>query len=263
MNGTMDIPLFRLGLFLLLFIIPIVLFRYLKLRLTRSLLIAVVRMIVQLSLVALYLETLFRWNHPLVNAAWILVMLFVANFSVLEQAGLSFRIFTKYCFSSLLLVGIIVYLAFLIVLEPHVLLQARYTIPLIGMTFGNLLRGNIVALNRFYSDLHKRENEYIQWISIGATRFEAVRPFFRDAVKTALAQQIGTMATLGLVSLPGMMTGQILGGSPPVIAIKYQIMIMTAIFVAVTLSVFFSIRFSMRSAFDGFDRIRTGLLKEE
>lgn len=262
MNSTFDIAVLRLGAFLLLFIIPLIVFRLLNLKLSRKLLVAVVRMVIQLSLVAVYLETLFRWNHPLINGLWILVMISVANLSILNQAGLTFRAFAPICFASLALTGSVIYAGFLVVLEPDVLLNSRYTIPLVGMTFGNLLRGNIVALNRFYSDLRQRENEYIQWIALGATRFEALKPFFRQAVQAALAPQIGTIATLGLVSLPGMMTGQILGGSSPAVAIKYQIMIMTAIFTAVSLTVFLSIRFSIFISFDGFDRVKSGLMKD-
>lgn len=262
MNHTFDIAILRLGAFLLLFIIPLVIFRILNLKLSRKLLISVVRMVIQLFLVAVYLEILFNLNHPLVNGLWILVMIFVANLSILNQAGLTFRVFAPICLASLILTGSIIYASFLIVLDPDVLLNSRYTIPLVGMTFGNLLRGNIVALNRFYSDLQKRENEYIQWIALGATRFEALKPFFRQAIRAALAPQIGTIATMGLVSLPGMMTGQILGGSSPAVAIKYQIMIMTAIFTAVSLSTFLSIRFSIHTSFDAYDRIEPGLIKE-
>lgn len=261
MNETFDISMLRLGVFLLLFALPLICFRVLKLNLSAKLLFAVVRMLAQLTLVALYLETLFRWNHPLINGLWILVMLFVANLSIINQAGLVFRAFAPICFASLFLTASVIYAAFLILLEPHVLLNARYTIPLVGMTVGNLMRGNIVALNRFHSGLIQRENEYIQWIALGATRFEAARPFFGQAVRAAVAPQIGTIATLGLVSLPGMMTGQILGGSPPAVAIKYQIMIMTAIFTAVSLSTFLSIRFSILTSFDAFDRIKPGLMK--
>lgn len=262
MNSTFDIAILRLGAFLLLFTIPLIVFHLLRLKLSRKLLVAVIRMVVQLSLVAVYLETLFRWNHPLINGLWILVMIFVANLSIINQAGLSFRVFAPICFMSLLVTGAVIYASFLVLLKPEVLLHSRYTIPLVGMTFGNLLRGNIVALSRFFADLIQRENDYIHWIALGATRFEALRPFFRRAVQAALAPQIGTMATLGLVSLPGMMTGQILGGSSPAVAIKYQIMIMTAIFTAVSLSTFLSIRFSMSKVFDLFDRIKPGLMKE-
>jgi len=262
MNSTFDIAILRLGVFLLLFIIPLIIFRLLNLKLSSKLLVAVIRMVIQLSLVAVYLETLFRWNHPLINGLWILVMIFVANLSILNQAGLTFRAFAPICLTYLLLTGSVIYTSFLFLIEPEVLLNSRYTIPLMGMTFGNLLRGNIVALNRFHSDLRQRENEYIQWIALGATRIEALKPFFRNAVQAALAPQIGTISTLGLVSLPGMMTGQILGGSSPAVAIKYQIMIMTAIFTAVSLSTFLSIRFSIHTSFDDFDRIKPGLMKD-
>lgn len=88
--------------------------------------------------------------------------------------------------------------------------------------------------------------------------YEAVLPYFRNALITALKPTIASMATIGIVSLPGMMTGQILGGSPPQTAIKYQIAIMIAILMSVSLSVTLTIFFTMRSSFNEY-----GILKED
>jgi putative ABC transport system permease protein len=101
----------------------------------------------------------------------------------------------------------------------------------------------------------------VQYLSLGATRTEAVMPFLRQAYKASIAPQIGGLATIGLVSLPGMMTGQILGGSSPAVAIKYQIMIMIAIFLTVNLSVLLSLLLSSAHAFDNFDRLKEDIYK--
>ncbi len=124
------------------------------------------------------------------------------------------------------------------------------------MILGNILRGNVVALERFFHALTHREEEYIYYISLGATLQEAVTPLLRESIKAAVSPFIGTMATLGLVSLPGMMTGQILGGNSPLVAIQYQIMIMIAIFVTYTLSIFLAVRFTLNAAVDPYGRIR-------
>ncbi|GAL20376.1 YbbM seven transmembrane helix protein [Vibrio maritimus] len=97
--------------------------------------------------------------------------------------------------------------------------------------------GNIVALQNFYSTLESRWSEYQAAISLGAPIPMATLPFIRLSLQKSLAPILATMATTGLVSLPGMMTGQILGGASPVVAIKYQLVIMMAIWVMMSISI--------------------------
>jgi len=128
------------------------------------------------------------------------------------------------------------------------------------MLLGNCMRGNILALERFYSAITKREREYITYLTMGSSFSEATAPFIREAIGPALAPTLSTMATLGIVSLPGMMTGQILGGSPPITAIKYQIAIMIAIFTAIVISVVVTLLLSMRSTFDEYRTLRKSVI---
>jgi len=82
-------------------------------------------------------------------------------------------------------------------------------------------------------------------------------PYFQNSLHAALKPMLATMLTTGIVAIPGMMSGQILGGSSPLVAIKYQITIMIAIFVSLNISVSLTLLFSIRSSFDGF-----GILSE-
>ena len=90
---------------------------------------------------------------------------------------------------------------------------------------------------------------------------ESIRPFIATAIKQGLNPLIATMSVIGLISLPGMMTGQILGGSSPVIAIKYQIMIMLAIFAGCTINLVMSIIIANSFIFDNYGRIRESIKK--
>ncbi|HCX72734.1 MAG TPA: ABC transporter permease [Candidatus Cloacimonas sp.] len=261
MNETFNIAIPNLIIFVTLLIIPILIFRWLKLPLVKKLLIAAGRMILQLSLVALYLEYIFKLDYLLVNFAWIIVMILAANITILNQSGLRFSKLFWVTFPSYIITTATVIAAFLIVFPANVISHSRYLIPLGGMLLGNLLRSNIVGMERFYSSLRERRSEYVQYLSLGATRTEAVMPFLRQAYKASIAPQIGGLATIGLVSLPGMMTGQILGGSSPAVAIKYQIMIMIAIFLTVNLSVLLSLLLSSAHAFDNFDRLKEDIYK--
>lgn len=257
--GAKAIDLIPLAAFSLLLLIPISVFLFLRIPRIRSLLIAYMRMVVQLVLVGLYLETIFRINHPLINLAWVLIMVAVACMAVTGQSGLRLKPFFFPLALAYLISLAAVFGAFFIVLEPQTVFSARYLIPLGGMILGNILRSNVITLDRYFHGLQKRPEEFITHLSMGATHWEARKPFMADALKAAVSPQIATVATMGLVSLPGMMTGQILGGNSPSVAIQYQILIMVAIFTTATVSAFLGMVFASRRAFDNFQRLRPGL----
>lgn len=243
--------------------LPILLLWLLGLRLSRDIVISILRMSIQLALVGIYLKILFELNHPYLNGLWILMMLLVADISILRRAGLKVRYFALATFTAIAS-SILLSTAFLValVIQPTHFYDARYVVPLAGMILGNCLQGNVIALERFYSALRKNENEYTTFLMLGATRWEAVRPYFREAIKAALNPTIAGMATMGLVSLPGMMTGQILGGSEPWLAVKYQIAIMICIFASTTLASIINLKLSLNIAFNAFDVLRDEVINK-
>lgn len=257
----MNIPALNVFLYLFLFTIPFYIFHKLEIKVGRKLFIAVSRMAIQLVLVGFYLGYIFKLNNLLVNLLWVLMMIIVANFSILNQSGLSLKklglpVFLA-VFSSLTLVGG----SFLFIIDWKNFINAQYMIPIIGMLLGNMLRYNIIVLSSFYKTLRERENDYLQFISLGANRNEATKPFMAAAIKNGIMPQIGGIATMGLVTLPGMMTGQILGGADPMVAIKYQIVILTAIFTAGTVSATLSIMATRPVAFDQLHRLNHNIYK--
>lgn len=257
--GATKISYVSLALYLLLIAIPIVIMVVLRIRLIKNVLISIIRMVIQLMFVALYLEYIFKLNSPWVNLLWILVMMLVANQAILKQSGLKFRVFFLSTMPAYLISIVFIFLTFFIVFDIGTLFSARYLIPLGGMILGNILRGNIISLDRFFHAVSKRQDEYIYYISMGASINEALKPFMSEAIKAAIAPYVATVATMGLVSLPGMMTGQILGGASPLVAIQYQIMIMVAIFVTSTVSTFLVLIFSSRMAIDRFGRLKQNI----
>lgn len=254
---TIDISYPLLGVFYAILIIPILISLKLGLKNVRNILISVVRMTVQLGLVGLYLEVIFRLNKWWLNLIWIVVMLIVAAGTVVKNAGVRTKLFLPVSGVGLV-IGIFGTGAILlgVVVRPEPLWDAAYLIPIMGMLLGNCMRGNILALERFYSAISNREREYITYLSMGASFTEATAPFMREAIAPALAPTLSTMATLGIVSLPGMMTGQILGGSPPMTAIKYQIAIMIAILTAVVISMVITLLLSMRFTFNRYRTLK-------
>ena len=253
----LDIGTPQMALLFGLVLIPWLGLGLLGLRMSRDIGLSMLRMVLQLGLIGIYLKTLFTLNNPWLNGLWILVMLGVADLTILRRAGLRRRLFFLSTFIAVAL-SVLFSAAYLIllVIQPPLFYDARYLVPLTGMILGNCLQGNVIGLERFFSVLRNHENEYLTYLMLGASRWEAVRPYFREAVKAAINPTVAGMATMGLVSLPGMMTGQILGGAEPWVAVKYQIAIMLSIFTSVSLAVLLNLKLSLNLAFNDFDVLR-------
>lgn len=259
---TIDIPIPHLLLSYSLLLIPIGLSFKLKLGLTRELLIGAVRMSAQLVLVGLYLKYIFEINAPWLSTLWIIFMLLTANTATLRKTSLKLKPFFWSTLTGISVSTLLVSLCFIFIIQPHPLYDARYLVPITGMVLGNCLRGNVISLERFFSGVRKNENEYQTYLMLGASREEAVLPYLREGLMAAIGPSLAMIATIGLVSLPGMMTGQILGGIFPLVAIKYQIGIMLCIFTATTLTAYLNIRLSLPIAFDDYDNLKSDIFRK-
>jgi putative ABC transport system permease protein len=254
-----DIPYASLALGYVLAIIPLALVLYYRARVASDLAIAIVRMTVQLLFVGLYLQVVFRLDLWWLTVLWLVVMIVVADFSVAKGAGLSLGHFFFSLFGALL-AGTLVPLVYfiLVILRVPDLMEPQYAIPIAGMIMGNCLRANIIGIGRFYRSIKERENAYLYALGQGATLREAVRPFLSNSLSDALAPTIATMMTVGLVALPGMMTGILMAGVDPSAAIKYQIAIMISIFTGTAITVVCGIELTIREAFTPY-----GILKKD
>ena len=126
----------------------------------------------------------------------------------------------------------------------------QYAIPLLGMILGNTLNGVSLGLDRLGSELVGKRDQVEGLLALGATRWEAARPLVQQAVKTGLIPTINAMMVVGIVSLPGMMTGQLLAGTSPVEAVKYQIVIMFLIASGTALGTVLVVLLSFRRLFN-------------
>jgi len=238
-------------------VIPVIVLAKLKLSLTRTVFEAVVRMTVQLLLVGLYLKYIFNFNSFVVNILWILVMIVLSGFVAIKRSGLNRKLFFWPVLWSIGVSTVFVASFFILaVIKPTPFYDAQYLIPITGMLLGNTLSANIISLERFYSAIYKEKEQYLTYLMLGADLQEAVMSYFRSAVRAAVSPTIASIATIGVVSLPGMMTGQILGGAVPVVAIQYQIGIMICIFTVMTLSSYLNIKLTTTRAFDEYGMLR-------
>lgn len=199
------------------------------LRVHRTLVFAAIRMVVQLALVGLVLTTLFSIVSPFWTGLAALVMVLVAGQEAAQRQERRISGWWSYGLGTgcimMASVGVTLF-ALMTALRPHPWYDPRYAIPLLGMVLGNCMTGVGLGLNTLTTSLASRRPGVEAQLMLGSTRRVATAPVMREALRSALMPLVNSMAVTGVVSLPGMMTGQILGGVPPAEAVKYQILVM-------------------------------------
>ena len=133
--------------------------------------------------------------------------------------------------------------------------DARYFIPVMGILLGNMLGVNVLSLSTYYQGLQRARQLYFYLLGNGATRLEALTPFIRQAIEKSFMPCIANMAVMGLVSFPGTMIGQILGGATPDTAVRYQILISCITFCAPMVSLIVTLYLAHRFSFDKHGRL--------
>jgi putative ABC transport system permease protein len=254
----------QLAVGFIILIIPAAILWWYNTGLNKKMVIATIRMTLQLLFVGYYLEYLFEYDNTWLNLAWIMVMVIVADFATIDRSDLktTWSLVLPIFWATFLGIVLINVFFLELVIQLPKFLEAQYAIPITGMVLGNCLRSNVIGINDFYYNLKENNERYRFYLASGATRREALYPFFQRALQKSANPTLAAMATIGLVSLPGMMTGQILSGSSPMTAIQYQIMIMLAIFSGTIISVFLAILFCNRAVFFQNDMLDESIFKE-
>ncbi|NCA69463.1 MAG: iron export ABC transporter permease subunit FetB [Sphingobacteriia bacterium] len=232
---------------------------WLRLGIAGRVLVAALRSTVQLMLVGLVLKALFDLTSLALIALMALVMLAVAGLEVMQRQkrrylgpwgyGIGITSMFLSSFSVTLLA-----VTLIIGVDPWY--QPQYLIPLLGMLLGNTMTGIAVALDSLTRQAWDARGRIEARLLSGATWDEAIELVRRDALRSGLIPMINAMATAGLVSLPGMMTGQILSGSPPMEAAKYQLLIMFLISAGTGLGAMAAVWIGSRRLFDERQRLR-------
>jgi putative ABC transport system permease protein len=237
----------------------------LDLRLERPLLIAAARTTVQLLLVGLVLKALF--GHAELH--WVLlmttVMLAAAGREVMARQHHRLAGWWGYgvgALSMFISSFTVTVLALAVVIQPQPVYAPQYAIPLLGMLLGNTMNGIALAMDRITSGARQQRELIEQRLMLGHDVSEATRDLRREALRTGTIPMINSMAAAGIVSLPGMMTGQILAGTPPVEAVKYQILIMFLITAGSGFGTMAAVWLGSRRLFDGRQRLRLDRLTD-
>ncbi|MGE5547979.1 MAG: ABC transporter permease [Solirubrobacterales bacterium] len=195
----------------------------------RRLAIASGRMVVQLLLVGLVLKGLFATKSLALTAAVALAMVLFAGHEILARQERRLSGWWAYGLGTgamLVAASVVTVFALTTQLRPDPWYDPRYAVPLLGMVLGNTMTGISLGLNTLTNDLTLQRGAVEARLALGYDRRVATLPQLRRALRSALMPIVNSMAATGLVSLPGMMTGQILAGVEPVEAVKYQILIM-------------------------------------
>jgi putative ABC transport system permease protein len=200
----------------------------------RRITIAAVRSVVQLLAIGLIIGWVFNRNTWYWITALLIVMTLIAGFTGAHEVGRLGRGFLKLGALISVVLGAVTAAVLLYLSEAVIGLHAwdaRYLIPLGGMLLGNAMTAATLGLERMGGELQGHGNEVEVALALGASPWQAVQPALRAGVRAALTPTINSMMIVGVVKLPGMMTGQMLGGAHPFEASLYQLMILIGILV--------------------------------
>ncbi|MBK1782452.1 iron export ABC transporter permease subunit FetB [Advenella sp. WQ 585] len=222
----------------------------LKLKLEKSLLISAVRMVVQLLLIGFVLKWVFSVDQWYVVLFIIGIMTFIAGMAAynrnrIQYGGMRIDALVSVWVSSWL----VALLGLVVVLQVQPWYSPQYVIPIMGMILGNTLTGVSLGLDRITHELTQKREQVEMLLALGATRWEAFKEPAQNAVMAGMMPTINSMMVIGLVSLPGMMTGQILAGQDPEQAIRYQIIIMFFLSAASSMGCVLAVVFVFRRLF--------------
>lgn len=255
----LEIPLWRVSFAVLLVVVAILLSRAARLDLERALAIGAARAAAQLLAIGYALRLLLDSDHPLAVALVVLVMWGVAALTSTQrlQHGPPPRVLFPYALAAVG-AGALAALVpvFLLVLPTKASLDARYVVPIGGMMLSSAM--NVVALvfERLFASAVSDAAVLEQRLALGATTRQALEVHVRAALRAALIPTINGLVTVGLVALPGMMTGQILSGVSPEQAIRYQIVVMYQLVAVAAVAGYAAARFSRALLFTPDARLR-------
>jgi putative ABC transport system permease protein len=238
--------------------------RILQLGIASQLLVAGLRTVVQLLLIGLILKSIFSYVH----LGWIsllsIIMLLLAGREVMSRQKYrlkgwwGFGLGTLSMFVSSFSITLI---ALNVIINVDPWYTPQYAIPMLGMMLGNTMNGISLGQDRLNQSAWQQRAIIEARLMLGWNWSRAISDIRQDSIRTGLMPIINAMAAAGIVSLPGMMTGQILAGSPPMEAVKYQILIMFLITAGTGFGTFVAVWFGSKRLFDERERLRLDRLQ--
>lgn len=247
-----------------LFLIAYISWRH-KLELASPVVVSTFRTFIQLSILGFILDPIFAWgiDYWLIVIAYVLFMVTLASREAANRTKYVFKGMGPTILGVLLInVSVVGMWAFGIIIKPTPIFNPQYVIPIVGMLLGNSINGVALSLNSILTSLVESQREVELYLSFGATGFEASASQVRKAIRAGTTPVINSMAVIGLISIPGMMTGQILGGAPVIDAARYQMLIMYLIATCVFGSTLMLLYVAVSVGFDKTHMLRTDRIQK-
>ncbi|MCK5647849.1 MAG: iron export ABC transporter permease subunit FetB [Gammaproteobacteria bacterium] len=236
----------------------------LQLNITKQLIIAAIRNVIQLLLIGYILKLIFNSNNLYFLASIATVMLLVAGFEINARQKyplkrwIGFKIGTSALFISSFAMAL---LTLMVIVAPTPWYSPQYAIPLLGMLLGNTMNGISLGMDKLNQSVYQQRLVIEQRLMLGQTYQEAIQEIRAESIRTGMIPIINSMAIAGLVSLPGLMTGQILSGTPPVEAVKYQILIFFLIASGTGFGIMLAVWMIAKRMFDDRQRLNLDILR--
>ncbi len=218
-----------------------------KLKITKDIIVSFGRMSLQLFVAGFVLLYIFKINNIFLTTAIFLSMIFFATKIAVGRAKVKAEKLALYIFFSILISSSTI-LAFMLFGVIHMnTINARYVIPLAGMIIGNSMNSTAIGIERFFSKAKDNRELIESFLCLGANKHEALSVIRKDAFYSSLLPTLSSASGMGIVFLPGMMTGQILSGINPIQSVNYQIAIVISIATSVTISNYLILRMTQKS----------------
>ncbi|EKQ57259.1 MULTISPECIES: iron export ABC transporter permease subunit FetB [unclassified Clostridium] len=257
-NSVMNLSVVQLSIAYVFVFIMLIIFKARGIKREKQILIASTRMTLQLTIMGYILMFVFENPRWWLTSLMIFIMISFAIYSSIERVKTKMSKELKIIIAFSMIVGCLLVAAFfiIIVLNVRPWFNPQYFIPISGMIVGNSMTGISLGANRLCNDFEDKRVEIENSLMLGATPVAAAKEIVNNAFDSAILPTMSNMLTIGIVSLPGMMTGQILSGTYPLTAIKYQIGIMLAILGSTAITTVLFVTLGYRTFFTKDNRLK-------
>lgn len=256
-QGIINISWLHVGITTLLILLTGASSIYLKLRLEKDLIVGTVRTFLQLFLLGYVLKVVFDIRNPWIVFSLFTFMIIFAAMTIthrVREKKVSY--FLPVLISIFLSYTMINFFSMIIIIQVKPWYHPIYFIPIGGMIIGNSMNALAIAMNHWFEAIRKDRGKIDLYLSLGATACESTADHYKASVRAGMIPSVNAMMTVGVVFIPGMMTGQVLAGVDPLIAIKYQIVIMLLLVGATGISTIIALHIVRRLTFTPVEQLK-------
>ena len=258
MSDINNIEVFNLVLAYVFVIVLLIIVKIKGIKKEKQIFIASLRMTLQLLIAGYILTYVFEHEHPLFTIVIIALMEVFAVFTIIKRLKKNSPPAIKKVVIISMLTGTILCIIYFIfiVIRVSPWYEPRYFIPIAGMVIGNSMTGISLGVNKLVGDMVSQKHVVESSLMLGATPYDACKDIVNNSFESAIIPSLNSMLGMGIIFLPGMMTGQILAGITPVTAIKYQIAIILGITGSVSLTVIIFVQLAYKTFFNKRDQFK-------